>query len=353
MTKQRLSNFELLRIICILLILTMHSMAQVDSTDLSPANVYLSHVVSSVGNIGVSCFILISGYFGVKFKLHRFLQLVLLTTFYTVLVHLFQNGFVFDRSLIKALLVIPLYDNWFITCYLLLMLFAPYLNKFVMDLTKLQYTKLLAVSVVFFCILPTALNTPWYTVLFGGGKCFTYVIFLYMMGRFLRLHADINIKRSKVLLVLSLFQTLILVGNIGMEHLLHKSCRVLALDCSPFILGSAICAFYMFKTLCFHSKSINNISSSVLAVFLLDGLRQWMNNYIHIENYATSHGLIIALLTLVFSTFAFSVIMDKVRILLLVKFENRLLDYSSNLILRLKKYTLRKIENKYDDSFND
>ena len=179
------------------------------------------------------------------------------------------------------------------------------------------------------------------------------MIFLYMVGRFLRLHADINIKRSKILLAFCLFQTLILVGNIGMEHLLHKPCRVLALDCSPFILGSAICVFYMFKTFCLYSKTINNISSSVLAVFLLDGLRQWMNNYIHIEKYATSYGLAIALLALVFLTFVFSVIIDKVRILLLGKVENRLLDYSSNKILRLKNFTLRKIENKCDDNFND
>lgn len=168
MKKERLSNFELLRIVCILLILTMHSMSQVNTSELSTANVYLSHVVSSVGNIGVSCFLLISGYFGVRFKLQRFVQLVVLTTFYTVFVYLFQNGFMIDKGILKAVLVVPLYDNWFITCYLLLMLFAPYLNMFIHGLSKTQYVKMLAIGIVFFSILPTALNTPWYTILFGG-----------------------------------------------------------------------------------------------------------------------------------------------------------------------------------------
>lgn len=172
MIKERQSNFELLRIVCILLILTMHSISQVQVSELSTFNVYLSHIVSSIGNIGVSCFILISGYFGIKFKLQRFIQLAFLTTLYAVVVYLFQKGFVVDRGIVKALLVVPLYDNWFVSCYLLLTLFAPYLNDFVQNLSKIQYAKLLVIMIVCFSILPTAFNTPWYTILFGGGQMF-------------------------------------------------------------------------------------------------------------------------------------------------------------------------------------
>ena len=168
MSKERLSNFELLRIVSILLILTMHSLSQVQVSELSTFNVFLSHVVSSIGNIGVSCFVLISGYFGIKFKLQRFVQLAFLTTLYTVVVYLFQKGFVFNGGIVKAFLVVPLYENWFVSCYLLLTLFSPYLNDFVQKLSKIQYAKLLAVMIVCFCMLPTAFNTPWYTVIFGG-----------------------------------------------------------------------------------------------------------------------------------------------------------------------------------------
>ena len=168
MIKERLSNFELLRIVCILLILIMHSISQVQVSELSTFNVYLSHIVSSIGNIGVSCFLLISGYFGIKFKLQRFIQLAFLTTLYTVVVYLFQNGFVVDRGIVTALLVVPLYDSWFVSCSLLLTLLAPYLNDFVQNLSKIQYAKLLVIMIVCFSILPTAFNTTWYTILFGG-----------------------------------------------------------------------------------------------------------------------------------------------------------------------------------------
>lgn len=182
MSKERLSNFELLRIVSILLILTMHSLSQVQVSELSTFNVFLSHVVSSIGNIGVSCFVLISGYFGIKFKLQRFVQLAFLTTLYTVVVYLFQKGFVFNGGIVKAFLVVPLYENWFVSCYLLLTLFSPYLNDFVQKLSKIQYAKLLAVMIVCFCMLPTAFNTPWYTVIFGGGQMFALCNILVSYG---------------------------------------------------------------------------------------------------------------------------------------------------------------------------
>ena len=344
MIKERQSNFELLRIVCILLILTMHSISQVQVSELSTFNVYLSHIVSSIGNIGVSCFLLISGYFGIKFKLQRFVQLAFLTTLYAVVVYLFQKGFVVDRGIVKALLVVPLYDNWFVSCYLLLTLFAPYLNDFVQNLSKIQYAKLLVIMIICFSILPTAFNTPWYTILFGGGKCLPYVIFLYLMGRFLRLHMNIDVVRSKTLFSFFVFQALILVGNISMEHLMHKPCKVLALDCSPLILGSAISMFYLFRSFCFHSKLINSISVSVLAVFLLDGLRTWTNNYIHIEEFAGSNNLVIALLCLVTVTFVLALIIDKVRILLLGGVEQKMLNKLSHYAIIMKFYIFKKFE---------
>lgn len=168
MNNKRLSNIELLRILCIVLILSMHSMALVETSKLSSLNNVLSHIVSAVGNVGVSCFVLISGYFGIKFKMYRFVQLVILTTFYTVLVHFFHNGFTIDVGLINSILVVPLYNNWFIACYLLLMLFSPNLNLLAQQMSTHQFLKFLTVGFLAFSVLPTGLNTPWYTVLTGG-----------------------------------------------------------------------------------------------------------------------------------------------------------------------------------------
>ena len=78
MSETRSSNFECLRILAIILILIMHSYAQANCKE-NLFNLFVGYVISAIGNIGVSCFVLLSGYFGVKFKMQRFIQLILIT----------------------------------------------------------------------------------------------------------------------------------------------------------------------------------------------------------------------------------------------------------------------------------
>ena len=157
---QRSSNFELLRILSIVLILLMHTYSQAQNNDMTSGNYYLGVLINSIGNIGVSCFILISGYFGINFKKFKFIQLIILTTFYSIVLYLINYGFTISNKLFNALLVIPLYKNWFIACYLILMLLSPYLNAYISASTKKNLEKLLMILFIVFSVLPTIFNTP-------------------------------------------------------------------------------------------------------------------------------------------------------------------------------------------------
>ena len=81
-----------------------------------------------------------------------------------------------------------------------------------------------------------------------------------------------------------------------------------------------------------------------MAVFLLDGLRTWTNNYIHIEEFADSTNLMIALLCLVTVTFVLALIIDKVRILLLGGVEQKMLNKLSHYAIIMKFYIFKKFE---------
>lgn len=170
MNKIRTSNFEALRILAIFLILLMHVCSHVPKAEISIGNLFFVQLINAIGNIGVTCFVLISGYFGLKFKAHRFIQLILLTTFYTFVVYVTNNGFTFTSSILNALLVIPLYKNWFIACYLILMLLSPFINDYLDNTGKEKIKKLLTIQFVVFSILPTLFNTPFYTILTGGAN---------------------------------------------------------------------------------------------------------------------------------------------------------------------------------------
>ena len=122
----RQSNFELLRVICISLIILMHCYGRVPVNDMNTVNYSLGFAINAVGNVGVSIFVLISGYFGVKFKGDRFFQLIYLTIAYTTLTTFLNKGFVSSELFKTAIGVFRQSSSiWFIVCYLLLLLFSP------------------------------------------------------------------------------------------------------------------------------------------------------------------------------------------------------------------------------------
>ena len=70
MSKERLSNIELLRLLAILFIVMMHAAGLLIGTDHLPNRIVLT-AINAVGNMGVTVFILISGYFGIHFRWSR------------------------------------------------------------------------------------------------------------------------------------------------------------------------------------------------------------------------------------------------------------------------------------------
>jgi hypothetical protein len=91
-------------------------------------------------NIGVSCFILISGYWGVKLKLDRFIQIIILTTIYSILVCILitPNNI---REILLAGFNVPFHQNWYISCYLMLMVLSPIINNGIQLISRSLFEK--------------------------------------------------------------------------------------------------------------------------------------------------------------------------------------------------------------------
>ena len=125
--------------------------------------------------------------------------------------------------------------------------------------------------------------------------------------------------------------------NLFAGYLFHKSCFIYNLDCSPFILISALSVFYLFKKFSIKSSAINYISSSVLAVYLLDGLRTTINKTIICwsdKGESVYFGLY--LLIGVAVTFIIAITVDTVRVLFLGRIEKRLIDIILQRCIQLK-----------------
>ena len=133
-TKVRQSNFELLRILCMLGVLCNHTLQHV-YTDLNSAVNYPVHhaqvFLMSMSIIAVNCFVLISGYFRIKQSWKGFLNLFTQCAFYALICSVIGVA-LNEVSLIDALkrTVFALSESgmWFIVAYFGLYLIAPILN---------------------------------------------------------------------------------------------------------------------------------------------------------------------------------------------------------------------------------
>ena len=316
----RLTGFEILRLISIVLILLMHTYGMVDRDSVNGSNAFIGTIINSVGNIGVTCFVLISGYFGVSFSRAKFVRLIYLTTLYALFVYIGRLTYSDNVSLYAALMTVPLYSNWFITCYLILMLLGDYINDFTERLPKAAFTKLVITLFVLFCVIPALFEITSDTVVADRGKSLVYFLFIYIVGRYIRLHADNKVKTGTSLFLFLLMTSIITVGDL----LTISEGKHLSNDNSPFILISALSVFFLFSHCKYRVSWINFVAGSALSLYLLEGLRLPLSHYIfHIDTLGKSSSLIVAMLELIGLYIAIALIIDIPRRLFLVKYENK------------------------------
>jgi surface polysaccharide O-acyltransferase-like enzyme len=103
----------------------------------------------NICHIGVVVFVMISGYYGIRRKWSRLLELALTVSFYNILgilvATLCFNQHFEVRSLLSVFIPITKGGYWFITTYVVLYLIAPYINMVLEKLPKRDFLLLLIV----------------------------------------------------------------------------------------------------------------------------------------------------------------------------------------------------------------
>lgn len=98
-------------------------------------------ILDGIFNAGVSIFVLISGYFGIRRSTQKLIELESTVILYAVLSALV--GCYFGKasilSIIKAFIPVSTNCYWFISCYILLMIFSPYINRAIDSMSELQH----------------------------------------------------------------------------------------------------------------------------------------------------------------------------------------------------------------------
>jgi len=263
---ERNSNIEILRIIAMLMIVVGHLYKFLNVVYDLPSGIDSF----AITNAGVDIFVLISGLFGIKPTINKFVNLWLVTIFYSLLAAII-GIIVLDMPLYKLLtsfikVASIIYSPyWFLITYFALMLFVPMINTI---LKQDKRTLLLYLIIFLFvdCIFQT-MSKGFYGLTFFGGALFHFIA-LYTLARVITLW---NIRLKTIYSVL--FYIIVLVATISAKYICDNYIGFdkfvyFGSDTSPFIVLQSVALVLFFKSLCPMSlKGINKIASVVFAVY--------------------------------------------------------------------------------------
>lgn len=278
--EERSSNFELLRIISILLIIAYHYCVHGNHNTIFKSEISINQMISvllgSWGLLGVECFIFISSYFLLdsrQFRTKKLVHLIFQTIFYSVCIAAFlklcTNVEIGKKELIKSLLSPFNSYYWFVTAYCLLYIVSPFLNNIIHNMNPKYFIR--------FLIVLTFLVPVYRTIIKDAPvDDFLFVIYLYFVmgylkkhpGNWFETHARTGFPVTSGCIILYHI-ALSSLGTIFDLEILKKNAHQLATRYSPVMVLDAVFLFYLFKNLNMkHSKIINTLAGTTLGIYL-------------------------------------------------------------------------------------
>ena len=282
--KGRNSGIELLRILSLFMIFWMHGAASAYGNKFGEIAGIL---ISVIGNMGVACFVLISGYYGIKLNIKKMMHLDLMLVFFSWLSLLMQ--FVWGKpvggeAILSYLLPVIGKQSWYFTCYFALVFLSPFLNEMVEKLGEHRLKQLLVTMLVIFSVVTTVF---FFDINEDGGKGVVHMTMLYLIGRYLGVYKTEKVYETKKLVKVFLVTAGInFMLNLALYLVSGSVQNRYARDNSLFTIIQAICVFLIFRNIYFENQRINRLAKHVPAVFMFEWtLRVAIVTYVY--NYVT------------------------------------------------------------------
>lgn len=272
-SNNRDTNLELLRIVCMLFILMHHFIVHVFCPELVLPNGNFGWyravciVINGFVYVGVNCFLLISGYYGIKFRWKSLINLYYICAFYALLVVLERclwQHIPFDKGILY-LVLLPFSHTewWFISCYVVLFLLSPLLNKAIEVFNRKEFVLVL----VLLTIVNVYFGYYWHQHNTDGYNLVQFV-YIYFIGAFLHKYPlSVLDRRRSMLMYIS---CALLWSILTLLSVKWKVPHWLPLNYNnPVLILSSIGLFIYMTALKIHNQRINTLSSGVLAAYLI------------------------------------------------------------------------------------
>lgn len=323
----RQSNIELLRIVATLFILIVHcngwfinELGGVNDWKSGGTVTYAWRVIiQSITCVGVDIFVLISGYFSIKPKVKSIVNLYTLLAFSYVFFYCLNCSIGHELFALKGVarnLMAFSRKNWFIQCYLFLMLLSPMINKFMDSLTgkKAVFFVGLFMGVAFYfgCI---HLSEYFY---FNKGYSVTTLMLIYSVGRYIRLFGEKRMCSIRTKDLLGMYLLSVLIISALMFSIVNAD-RWLSY-CSPIVIISSSLLFLLFTRIKIQSRIVNWVGASCLSAYIVHTCSPvigWMSRLdTHLFLTQSMIVWILSMIGVIVVVFVSSICFDKIRLLL-------------------------------------
>ncbi len=314
---QRESSFELMRIIAQYMIIAYHILLvffynEYDNPEL------LFKVMWIPLHVAVPCYVLVSGYFGIRFNLRGLFRIIANLFVYGLVLYLLKCFVFFDSHFVirRTLFFISSTGQWFIRIYMYLFLLAPLINKAIRNLTITNRLMLIGLLAWISCWCGFMNFEP----SLYEGKNLVHFVFLYLLGNTLSVYKEkLNQIATYKVVIAYLLINIISAGG-GYYALMKHPHNPLVYNLffsynSMILILNAILFFMFFMRIKFKNAIVNYIATSSLAIYMLHmfllrrgiGVIHWIQNDISCVAWQT-----LAVFALAFVTLIACIIIDKI-----------------------------------------
>lgn len=345
---QRDSNIELLRIICIILIIIGHLANKYPQQGgILESNYLESYFIKSFTIVSVNVFILISGYFSISFKLSRILKMEQQVWFYSIFLLILMaslDRYILHLSDITFLCPIISKKYWFITIYVILYILSPILNKMALTISKNDFKSVLLIGFIIIYIWHT-INSVLFTEkpIDDAGYGITNFIYLYLLGRYIKIYKNVLMKKQNYLLLYFAIGILLFIFQLTYSIILGFSFTALFSYNTIFVFLGSVTLFLFFTKLNIgYNVFINKWAKYCLAVYIIHEHPVFKNliyDFLRITHISPIWFIPYILLISIVLYFTFALV-EKIRLYFFDKIENKI----NSKIMQTK--IAQKIENK-------
>ena len=333
--KQRSSNFELYRIICMMVIVAHHFVVNSGftsevgplTTNPTGTNSMFLWLFGMWGKTGINCFLLITGYFMCKSQItiRKFLKLMLWIYLYRIVIYVVFLVFGYETistiRIVKLLMPVWGFHSNFTSCFIGFWLTIPFWNILIRSMTSKQHLILIALLVGMYSILG---SVPSFSITFNY---ITWFGVIYLIASYIRIYPSSCLENKVLWRMITIASiTLSVLSVIALLYIGRGHYDFFVCDSNKlFALVVAVSSFICIKNIHIpYSKTINVIGGSTFGVLLIhansDAMRTWL--WQDVVNCVGHYNmpllqLMVFSLGVVLSVFFFCILIDRIRIKLI------------------------------------